>query len=49
MEEHDHERCAHISINKDHLTISKVISELTILRKVSYTVLEGPLDERCGE
>ncbi len=49
MEEHDHEWCAHISQKKDHLTTSRVINELTILWKVSYTIPEWPLDERCGE
>jgi hypothetical protein len=48
MEEHDHERCAHISL-KQIKTTTKVIRDKAISCKSSYTIPKGLLNKRCGE
>jgi hypothetical protein len=46
--EHDIEPCAHIPQKKRSKPLAKSFGTKKI-HKSSYTILEGPLEEKCGE
>ncbi len=48
MEEHDHERCVHISQKNKSKPLAESLGTKQFC-KSSRTILEGPLDERGGK